>query len=337
MFLCRIGSSNVKTQTDNIVEVNNLRITFGDTEVVHGVSFAIRAGETVALVGESGCGKSVSALALARLLPAASRVAGEIRFENVDVVSLREPALRALRKTGIGYVFQDPAVALHPSLTIGFQMCEALEGTRSQRQARAIECLTLAGLRDPAAIMQTYPFTLSGGMQQRVVIAMALARNPRLLVADEPTTALDVTIQAQILDLLVSLQQRMGMAMLLITHNLGLVASRADRIAVMYAGHIVETGPVETVLENPAHPYTRGLLDVVPRLEGHTHPLQGIPGMVPSGGENLPGCPFAPRCRYAQSLCTSRNPPLEPRAASAGQRAVACYYPLHRGGGAHAS
>ncbi len=324
-------------QENNIVSVNNLRIAFGATEVVHGVSFAIKSAETLALVGESGCGKSVSALALGQLLPKTCRVSGEVFFdESTDVLSLRGNALRKLRQSGIGYVFQDPAVALHPSLTVGYQMCEALEGSKSARKSRAIECLSLAGLRDAATLMRAYPFTLSGGMQQRVVIAMALARNPKLLVADEPTTALDVTIQAQILDLLVSLQERLGMAMLLITHNLGLVASRAERIAVMYAGYIVESGSVETVLTNPTHPYTRGLLDVVPRLEGHTQPLQGIPGMVPSGGEDLPGCPFAPRCRYAQQVCTAQMPHLLPRTTNKDSGYVACHYPLHCAGGNHA-
>ncbi len=325
-------------QENSIVEIKKLCVTFGGTEVVHGISFGIRAAETLALVGESGCGKSVSALALARLLPEppACVVRGQVLFRGKDVLSLAPSALRTLRRTGIGYVFQDPAVALHPSLTIGFQMCEALEGTRQQRKNLAMEYLALAGLRDPAALMATYPFTLSGGMQQRVVIAMALARNPKLLIADEPTTALDVTIQAQILDLLVSLQHRLRMTMLLITHNLGLVAARADRIAVMYAGHIVEAGPVEKVLEKPAHPYTKGLLDVVPRLEGHAHPLLGIPGMVPAGGEILPGCPFAPRCRYVQQACTAQLPCLKPCGRVAHKREVACHFPLHDEGGTHA-
>ena len=196
--------SDVSAGNHTIVAVHDLRIAFGNTEVVHGVSFSLCAGETVALVGESGCGKSVSALALARLLPADCYVQGEIRFQGADVLSLQSAGLRKLRKGGVGYVFQDPAVALHPSLTVGFQMCEALDGDRSARRARAMESLHLAGLRDPEGIMRTYPFTLSGGMQQRVVIAMALARNPQVLIADEPTTALDVTIQAQILDLLMS-------------------------------------------------------------------------------------------------------------------------------------
>ncbi len=330
---------NVTTGRDSVVEVEDLRITFGGTEVVHGISFSVYSGEMLALVGESGCGKSVSALALARLLPPAPvcDVRGHVQFDGADVLSLPPSSLRALRRNGIGYVFQDPAVALHPSLTIGYQMCEALEGGRLHRRKRAMECLGLAGLRDPAALMEAYPFTLSGGMQQRVVIAMALAREPKLLVADEPTTALDVTIQAQILDLLAHLQKRMGMAMLLITHNLGLVASRADRVCVMYAGHLVETGPVETILQRPAHPYTQGLLDVVPKLEGHARLLEGIPGMVPSGGESIPGCPFSPRCRYAQAICSSENPHLQMQGLRGRDCAVACHFPLQPESGAHAS
>jgi len=285
------------------------------------------------LVGESGCGKSVSALAMARLLPfpPVCTVEGKVLFAGQDVLSFSASRLRTLRRSGIAYVFQDPAVALHPNLTIGYQMCEALQGSTADRKKRAIEGLALAGLREPAALMKRYPFTLSGGMQQRVVIAMALAREPQVLVADEPTTALDVTIQAQILDLLVRLQRKMGMAMLLITHNLGLVAARADRVSVMYAGHLVETGPVERVLQEPAHPYTRGLLDVVPRLEGHAQPLEGIPGMVPSAGEDLAGCPFASRCRYRQDVCEVQNPCLQPRHGSDGTCAVACHFPLEGG------
>ena len=323
------------TDHEHILDVHDLRIAFGGSEVVHGISLSIARGETLALVGESGCGKSVSALALARLLPATADVRGRIAFDGQDVLSLAASDLRGLRRRGIAYVFQDPAVALHPGLTIGYQLCEALQGKRAQRKQRAIECLGMAGLRDPEGLMKRYPFTLSGGMQQRVVIAMALARDPRLLVADEPTTALDVTIQAQILDLLVDLQDRLHMAMLLITHNLGLVAARADRVSVMYAGHIVETGPVDSVLRQPAHPYTRGLLDVVPRLAGHTNLLHGIPGMVPSVGEALPGCPFAPRCSYRKPSCEEQVPELESYSGAGEACAVACFYPLSDSGRHH--
>jgi len=320
-------------QTD-VLRVEGLRISFGSTEVVHGVSLQIAPRETLALVGESGCGKSVTALALARLLPGASicRVEGQIHLAGHDVMALSEAQLRRLRRDAIAYVFQDPASALHPSLTIGYQLTEALPGGRAARRARALECLAMAGLRDPELLLSAYPFTLSGGMQQRVVIAMALARSPGLLVADEPTTALDVTIQAQILDLLVDLQHRLGMSMLLITHNLGLVASTADRVSVMYAGHVVESGPVEDVLRRPAHPYTRGLLDVVPRLEGGMRRLEGIPGMVPPGGQQPEGCIFAPRCRHARPTCRVQRPDLLPAPELRPQQ-VACHFPLAGAGG----
>ncbi len=312
-----------------IVRVTELQVAFGGLEVVHGISFSIDTQEAVALVGESGCGKSVTALALARLLPGppSCQVEGVVQVAGQDVMDLSPERLRRLRRDHIAYVFQDPAAALHPSLTIGYQLCEALAGSKATRRARALECLALAGLRDPADLLCAYPFTLSGGMQQRVVIAMALAREPQLLVADEPTTALDVTIQAQILDLLVDLQRRLGMSMLLITHNLGLVASSADRVCVMYAGYLIEFGAVEDVLRMPAHPYTRGLLDVVPRMEGGPRRLEGIPGMVPSGGDPLPGCAFAPRCRYATDLCRTVRPALVPLPGRQQQR-VACHYPL---------
>ncbi|MFU8781226.1 MAG: ABC transporter ATP-binding protein [Kiritimatiellia bacterium] len=311
----------------DIVNVRELRIAFGGTEVVHGVSFAIAAGETVALVGESGCGKSVTALSLGRLLPAkpVCKVRGEILFAGQGVMGLSPASLRVLRRNGIGYVFQDPATALHPNLKIGYQMCEALVGSASQRRAQAVAYLGMAGLSSPADLLDVYPFTLSGGMQQRVVIAMALSRSPKLLVADEPTTALDVTIQAQILDLLVELQQRLGMAMLLITHNMGLVASSANRVFVMYAGHIVETGLTEAVLRSPRHPYTNGLLRVVPSMFGAREHLEGIPGMVPAAEEWIPGCPFAPRCRYATDVCHKMLPAL---VGQASDHQVACHHPL---------
>jgi peptide/nickel transport system ATP-binding protein len=312
-----------------IVRVRDLRVAFGDTEVVHGISFSIRMGETLALVGESGCGKSVTALSLARLLPQppVCKAAGEIWFEDQDVLSLSDTGLRNLRKHGVGYVFQDPASALHPSLKIGYQICEALEGDNAARRQKAAACLEMAGLRDPFALLQAYPFMLSGGMQQRVVIAMALARAPKLLIADEPTTALDVTIQAQILDLLVDLQARLGMAMLLITHNFGLVASSANRVCVMYAGHIVESGATEDVLQRPGHPYTDGLLRVVPSMGRVQGRLEGIPGMVPSGGEQMSGCAFAPRCGFAADVCRKAVPVLA-RCDASGQQGVACHFPL---------
>lgn len=319
-----------------LLDVQHLTVGFrgdaGRIDVVRDVSFSIRACETVALVGESGCGKSVTALSLARLIPSppVSYPSGTIRFWGVDTLTMPRPALRMLRGGGIAYVFQDPATALNPVFRIGFQLCELLDGDRRQRREQAAALLDRVGLPSPAACLDAYPYELSGGMQQRVVIAMAIARNPGLLVADEPTTALDVTIQAQILALLKRLQAEFGMAVLLITHNLGLVADAAHRVNVMYAGILVESGDVETVLTRPAHPYTRGLLDVVPRLERTLGRLAGIPGSVPSAGRLPPGCPFADRCRLADDRCRAAVP-AETAVAGNPEHWVRCIYPLNGG------
>jgi len=319
-----------------LLDVRNLTIGFhadaGRVDVVRDVSFTIGAHETVALVGESGCGKSVTALSLARLIPSppVSYPSGEIRFRGVDTLAMNRQALRALRGGGIGYVFQDPATALNPVYRIGFQLEELLAGPRKQRREQAATLLETVGLPAPRACLEAYPHELSGGMQQRVVIAMAVARQPALLVADEPTTALDATIQAQILALLGQLQQTLGMAVLLITHNLGLVAEAARRVNVMYAGILVEGGDAGTVLTRPAHPYTRGLLDVVPRLEPARGRLMGIPGTVPVAGRLPPGCPFAPRCSRADGGCRARVPDREAVAGDNGHH-VRCHHPLPPG------
>jgi oligopeptide/dipeptide ABC transporter ATP-binding protein len=313
--------------------VRDLTIGFrGDKkriDVVRDVSFSIAEHETVALVGESGCGKSVTALSLARLIPSppVSYPAGSIRFRGTDTLTMKPPALRELRGGGIGYVFQDPATALNPVFRIGFQIEELLQGGRRARREQAAAMLARVGLPSPLACLDAYPYELSGGMQQRVVIAMAVARRPGLLVADEPTTALDVTIQAQILALLKRLQQEVGMAVLLITHNLGLVAEVAHRVNVMYAGMLVEGGTAETVLTRPAHPYTRGLLDVVPRLEKPRGRLSGIPGTVPVAGRLQPGCPFADRCSRADAQCRTTLPQMQ--AVTGGEwHRVRCFHPL---------
>ncbi len=317
--------------------VDSLRIGFGagdgHLQVVHGISFSVRANETVALVGESGCGKSVTALSLARLLPGepACRVRGSIRLAGEEVLLLPPSRLRYMRHQKIAYVFQDPAASLNPVLRVGFQICEVLEGGRRARREEALSFLSLAGLPEPERCFAAYPHELSGGMQQRVVIAMALARRPAMLVADEPTTALDVTIQAQILSVLAEAQRQLGMALLLITHNLGLVAGSADRVLVMYAGHLVESGPVESVLQAPAHPYTSGLLRVVPRLEMTATRLEGIPGSVPPPGTLLRGCPFAPRCTRATNLCSEQVPVMVDAAARPAPYRVACFHPLGEG------
>ncbi len=259
-----------------LLTVEQLKIGFGlgdsINEVVHGIDFDIEAGgETVAILGESGSGKSVSCLALTRLLPtdANCSVSGSIVFDGKDVLSLEDSALRKIRGGGIAYIFQEPSASLNPVFTIGFQIAEAVRLHRpdiSDVEGRVIELLELVGIREAKLRYRSYPHELSGGMQQRVVIAMALACEPKLLVADEPTTALDVTIQAQILDLLRKLRSQLGMSILLITHNFGIVKGFADRVLVMYRGNIVESGSVETILSNPQHPYTKALIACIPKL-----------------------------------------------------------------------
>jgi len=332
----RHATDDTRLPAPPILDVRDLTIGFradgGRVDVVRDVNFSIGEHETVALVGESGCGKSVTALSLARLIPSppVSYPSGTIRFRGVDTLGMTRRELRELRGGGIGYVFQDPATALNPVFRIGFQLAELLQGGRRQRRAQAAALLERMGLPSPLACLDAYPYELSGGMQQRVVIAMAVARRPGLLVADEPTTALDVTIQAQILALLKRLQQEFGMAVLLITHNLGLVAQAARRVNVMYAGMLVEGGDAETVLTCPAHPYTRGLLDVVPRLERPAGRLAGIPGTVPVAGRLPPGCPFADRCRRADAHCRATVPGEETVAGGARHR-VRCFHPLRQG------
>jgi len=259
-----------------LLTVEQLKIGFGSgdsiNEVVHGIDFDIESGgETVAILGESGSGKSVSCLALTRLLPtdANCSVSGSIVFDGKDVLSLEDSALRKIRGGGIAYIFQEPSASLNPVFTIGFQIAEAVRLHRpdiSDVEGRVIELLELVGIREAKLRYRSYPHELSGGMQQRVVIAMALACEPKLLVADEPTTALDVTIQAQILDLLRKLRSQLGMSILLITHNFGIVKGFADRVLVMYRGNIVESGSVETILSNPQHPYTKALIACIPKL-----------------------------------------------------------------------
>lgn len=321
---------------DPLLDVRDLKTWFGDMtapiRAVDGVSFALRQGQTAALVGESGCGKSVTALSLTRLIPQPpAHYAGEVLFKGVDVLRMDERRLSALRGAQIAYVFQDPASALNPTLRIGWQIREAIRLHRPTADARteSISLLDRVGLAEPARQAEVYPHELSGGMRQRVMIAMALACRPGLLIADEPTTALDVTIQAQILELLDALRREFHMAVLLITHNLGLVAENADRVHVMYAGRIVEEGPAEDVLTRPAHPYARGLLDAAPRLTGDDwhagRRREGIPGSVPHPARLPPGCAFAPRCPRAQPACTAGEPAL---AACGGDRRVRCLFPL---------
>ena len=306
------------------------------TPVVRGVSFEIARGETLALVGESGCGKSMTALSVLQLLPEppCSITGGSVRLEGRELVGLPERALCRLRGRRMAMIFQDPMSTLNPVLSIGRQVAEAVAvhtacGAGAARQ-RAVELLALVGLPDPALRLQEYPHRLSGGMRQRVMIAMALASDPSLLVADEPTTALDVTIQSQILALLADLRTRLGLAVLFITHNLGLVAEHADRVAVMYAGRIIEEGAVQDVLAAPAHPYTIGLFGARPGPRQPHAPrrrLVEIPGAVPPPHALPPGCAFAPRCPRTEAACRTAMPALAPH-DSMGQgvtgRLVAC-------------
>jgi oligopeptide/dipeptide ABC transporter ATP-binding protein len=302
-----------------LLEVKNLQTFFGTAadpvRAVDGVSFVVREGETVALVGESGCGKSVTALSLSRLVPQPPGyfAGGEILYRGRNVLAMGEAELRHVRGKEISYVFQEPGESLNPVFRVGHQIAEAIRLHRGEAPVReeVIRLMNLVGLPEPEQRMDAYPHELSGGMQQRAMIAMALACSPSLLVADEPTTALDVTIQAQIMELLGSLQRQLGMAVLLITHNLGLVADVAHWINVMYAGRIVESGPAEDVLSRPAHPYTRALLRAVPRLEGTEGRLEGIEGNVPNPARLPGGCKFHPRCAMCQAVCREKEPGIE--------------------------
>ncbi|MDR3516590.1 MAG: ABC transporter ATP-binding protein [Azospirillaceae bacterium] len=306
---------------------------------VAGVSFALYPGEILALVGESGCGKSMTALAVMRLLPSppARITRGTIRIEGTDVLGLGRRDLEDLRGRRIGMIFQEPMTSLNPVLSIGRQMSEGLRRHlrlgRAAVLARAEAALHDVGIVDPRRVMQQFPHQLSGGMRQRVMIAAALSLEPGVLIADEPTTALDVTVQAQVLDLLAGLRDQHGSGVLLITHDLGVVAETADRVAVMYAGHIVEAAPVAVALQAPAHPYTQGLiachLEVTPtaRPVGTVPPLlETIPGVVPPLHARPDGCPFRDRCRRAIDRCAQEMPPL---ASVGSNHAVACWKPFH--------
>jgi oligopeptide/dipeptide ABC transporter ATP-binding protein len=305
-----------------LLDVRGLRTQFhtraGVVRAVDGVSWTVHKGETVALVGESGCGKSVSALSVMRLVsaPAGRIVAGEIVFKGRNLLSLSEEEMRKVRGREIGMIFQEPMTSLNPVLSVGRQLTEPLEihlgMTRSQAQARAVELLSLVGIPDGARRLRQFPHQFSGGMRQRIMIAMALACDPALILADEPTTALDVTIQAQILELMKSVSRRLGVAILMITHNLGVVARYADRVNVMYAGKIVERATARELYGNPRHPYTLGLLRSVPRLdEPRRSRLQPIPGQPPDLSHLPDGCSFAPRCFYVVDRCREQVPPLD--------------------------
>jgi peptide/nickel transport system ATP-binding protein len=297
-----------------LLDVRDLRVAFGPLRVVDGVSFTLGAGETLGLVGESGCGKSTTALALMRLLHGAT-LGGTALFGGRDLLTLNEPEMRRVRGGEIAMIFQDPGTALHPLIRVGEQVAEVLRAhmdlSAREARARSLDLFRKVGIAAPEQRLDAYPHELSGGMCQRVMIAAAIACAPRLLLADEPTTALDVTVQAQILELLRSISREAGMAVILITHDLGVVAGMADRVAVMYAGRIVETADTATLFTAPAHPYTRGLLGSVPQLDtGWEDDLPTIPGSVQTAGLAR-GCRFAPRCPLASDACRE-DPPLAP-------------------------
>ena len=311
-----------------------LRSDRGPVAAVQDVSFDLQPGEVMGLVGESGSGKSVTALSLLRLIPddAVESVAGQVWFGGEDLLRLPEPRLRQVRGREIGMIFQDPMTSLNPIASIGWQLQEPLRlhlglGRRAAA-ARAEALLDLVGIPQPRKRLAQFPHELSGGMRQRVVIAMALACEPKLVIADEATTALDVTTQAQILDLLRSLQARLGMAVIMITHDLGIVAEFADQVQVMYAGRVVERAPTAGLFEAPAHPYTQGLLRSIPSFEDGPARLFGIEGTVPSPYDLPHGCSFAPRCALADTACTAALPAFRPVAAG---RHVACVRPLLSG------
>ncbi len=308
-----------------ILQVENLRVSFpapggGRFLAVDGVGFTLDRGETLALVGESGCGKSLTSLALLRLVPAPGRIdAGSaIRLGDTDVLSLEGEALRRIRGRRIGMIFQDPMTSLNPVFTVGAQIAEGIRAhfpvSRAEARGRALRLLQEVGIPDPASRLDAYPHQLSGGMRQRVMIAIALAAEPEILVADEPTTALDVTVQAQILEVLDRLRASHGMAVLLITHDLGIVAGRADRVAVMYAGQIVEEAPTARLFARPSHPYTQGLFASVPRISGPVRRLTPIAGSVPPPSAWPSGCRFRPRCPKAFAR-SETMPPLLPVAS----------------------
>ncbi|NNF98240.1 MAG: ABC transporter ATP-binding protein [Desulfobacteraceae bacterium] len=303
-----------------ILKVEGLTISFatefGRIRVVEDVSFNVRLGQTLGVVGESGCGKSVTAMSIMRLLPSPpSRVdAGAIYYTDRNLLSLNTAEMRKIRGDRIGMIFQEPMTSLNPTFTIGYQLYEVLHLHRGHDRRRAarrsVELLDMVGVGSPRTRLNQYPHQLSGGLRQRVMIAMALACKPNLLIADEPTTALDVTIQAQILDLLMRLQKELKMSVIMITHDLGVVAEFCDRVAVMYAGKIVEKGSAASIFNNPRHPYTRGLLTSIPQIGKRQQVLPTIPGMVPSPDKRPSGCYFVDRCGRSTRVCREQSPEL---------------------------
>jgi oligopeptide/dipeptide ABC transporter ATP-binding protein len=319
---------------DALLEVKNLKVAFhsgnGDLTAVNGISLTLAWGEVLGLVGESGCGKSMAALSILRLLPQAGRIiCGEVWLKGQDLLKFSKDKIRQVRGRKIAMILQDPNLALNPVRTIGRQFTETLRIRMSLSAGaafrRAVEALLSMELAEPEKIMKCYPFQLSGGMRQRVMITMALAMSPEILIADEPTTALDVTVQAQILLEMKKLKDRLGTGILLISHNMGVIAQLADRVAVMYAGDIVEQGLVDTVFSQPAHPYTQALLRSIPKLEGNTKMLYSIKGQPPKSADSTAGCPFYPRCEKGADICRDVRPTWKD--IGNGQGAV-CFFPL---------
>jgi peptide/nickel transport system ATP-binding protein/oligopeptide transport system ATP-binding protein len=306
----------------SLLEVRDVTTSFrtgsGEVTAIEEVSFSLEKGEILGIVGESGSGKSVTALAIMGLLPRpAGRVlGGSIRFEDQDLLKLSDRSMQRLRGPGMAMVFQEPMTSLNPVFTIGEQIMETIRAHESLSQrasfGRAVEMLEKVGIPSASSRMTDYPHQLSGGQRQRVMLAIALVCRPRLLIADEPTTALDVTIQAQILDLLMDLRDEFGMAIMMITHNMGVIAETADRVMVMYAGRVVEQAPVERLFDHPMHPYTRGLLSCVPTLVQDQERLVAIPGNLPEPSRRPPGCRFSARCIHAIPACGEAIPPLDP-------------------------
>src|SRR5579864_4512510 len=322
---------------ENLLEVNNLKTYFftrgGVVKAVDDVSFTIKPGETLGVVGESGCGKSVTALSIMRLVanPPGKIIGGEINFNGENILEKNQEELTELRGSKISMIFQDPMTSLNPVYTVGFQIAETVKRHRKdvsydQAWKRTLEMLDLVHIPDAKRRAKSYPHEFSGGMRQRVMIAIALACNPQLLIADEPTTALDVTIQAQVLELMKGLSQEFGTAVMLITHDLGVVAGTCQHVNVMYAGHVIESAPVQQIFETPAHPYTVGLLQSIPKLnEDRGSKLTPISGQPPDLSKPIVGCPYAARCPKVQSRCRQERPELMP--VGRGTQVAACFYP----------
>lgn len=303
--------------SEKVLEVKNLKLFFdgnyGTTQIIDGISFEIGAGESLGIVGESGCGKSMTAMSIMRLLKSPpARIEGEILFEGQNLLEIPKSEMRKMRGNKISMVFQDPMTSLNPVFTIGYQLSEAFrlhQGMdKAQAMAASIEALKMVNVALPEKRVKEYPYQLSGGMRQRVMIAMALACKPRLLIADEPTTALDVTIQAQVLSLMRQLRDETGTAIMFITHDLGVVAEMCERAIVLYCGEIMEEAPTAVLFKNPAHPYTEGLLHALPHAGQREGKLYVIPGTVPAAGHFPKGCVFAPRCQYATERCQNEKP-----------------------------